>query len=1479
VFFPSIPNREFGTLQEIWRKELRVLVSAVARSTLRLVAAGMSTSKRRGFAPLAAKGLLKRLEACHEELREMTQLEEDEDSSFVDSLASEMIRPLVLKNKDNMVRLIAGCCLVDLFRIYAPNAPFTNLQQKVIFAFLVDRLRGLQQSQESATYEKSAYILASLARSNSSVLLAYLEDHPADEDTAEDLQTAMMDALFDIMVPSREVQVETQAKQVMVAFLDELEAFSPKILDNLLSRMLPEKAKEIPLAYDLACDVISIMKGKLCEPLCALLNSLLSGVATERFVSPRKRTRSEGAKSKMKKRKTKENSETDSNDSISSRSESESEEEDDEGRKVVHTEQEAFTMELKDHLHDIIFELFKIDPSLLQYTLPMLASQLEVDDLEMRIQAVNLAGKMFCEVTRAAVVDENFKLFSAFLRRIFDINADIRLSLVKFAGFALNVDKRGTSNEEEEEVEGEYREGFWIKHFIQHKFQAKYAKTLKPSSLTKEAEEQPSFLEIAMSDKDLNVKREALEVVVSFVGKAEAMRHLKAHSVGDSLLKKLASNLINKKIDVACNAAEGLAKCFNVGLVEKFWVPSFVDAQEEGKNQRQSPAEKSEAEKYAEEVLQWIPDEVLRHVIPSRNTEDDVLSYRSTVCEFLDNLWLGKRSPRKVETRMRVLLKIWSSLDREGRVGLEKIFVFQRARLRDTLCSVLELRENVWKRGSKGSSAKRSVSDTLGARTEESISTSKEELQGRAKLRKIGRDFVPSARCPNAMEHLEMLWSNKDHFVFRDLRTIVDPKGAPAEIAEAVSDVLQRLGSKSEMSRALRCVFIRLMPTAFTVVDLEVLVGLDFLPSKLSLFADAACTFLTVVRDADSKILQAAAVESDKFKASIAKVIQQLGKKSHDEVALCFGKILCVTATKFELGVATLDALESIVAQFSKLDALKSLTEAWLRSIASFPKKERRLRFMKVFDKIHSALQDLDDEDKEEQLHGPLIVFRTMLKRAPGLCNEEEELHKIMSKVFEKIRSPFSSSLNAKHLANSGRTKVLGVKVLCYEVLRRLQEFNPGDTATLKACLLLLRKLVADLGNPWAEESKRYLATDEIDEASSEGGRSKKSAPEELVIEDASWPPRSEPWYAGLRLAAGVALLKIEARCPRGPAREALKESEESELADEREIQRWVELSWLTLEPNETTREKICDVVYQEFVLRGMMISRFGPFFILAAALKPKGEAFHHLRKTLEYMKKVHLSLKQKGDPAYAGFAPENLLSTLIYLLAHHPQMSTDPEQSRAIISSVPSQRLLIKPIVEFLEALAMLSKQKEINAGLLYAILEGICRRDDILDRSNRNIHMLGEACQLLIKARVKVSPSSLEHPGPVTLPKIYVEPASTPQQQPLSEIGSKNQPSPKLSPVVAEAKRPSLTKSLKSSRQRLGPALPKNFELRVGTGHAGVMMTMADATTARATTPKRGKKRAVKPVDEEEHPATTPTRRQPSRTSKQAALHQMND
>lgn len=98
-------------------------------SGLRSLSFNQPLSWRVGRSAIPIADLLERLQTLAQELRKLDQEEIDKES--LRKVSQELASGNLLAHKDKGVRAWATCCIVDVLRLCAPDAPFTRNQLKV----------------------------------------------------------------------------------------------------------------------------------------------------------------------------------------------------------------------------------------------------------------------------------------------------------------------------------------------------------------------------------------------------------------------------------------------------------------------------------------------------------------------------------------------------------------------------------------------------------------------------------------------------------------------------------------------------------------------------------------------------------------------------------------------------------------------------------------------------------------------------------------------------------------------------------------------------------------------------------------------------------------------------------------------------------------------------------------------------------------------------------------------------------------------------------------------------------------------------------------------------------------------------------------------------------------------------------------------------------------------------------------------------
>lgn len=83
---------------------------------------------------IAVAELLRRLKALHEELRRLDQ--EDADRESLVPIAQELAHRNLIEHRDRGVKAWTALCVVEMFKLLAPDAPFKGGQLKARLSLL-----------------------------------------------------------------------------------------------------------------------------------------------------------------------------------------------------------------------------------------------------------------------------------------------------------------------------------------------------------------------------------------------------------------------------------------------------------------------------------------------------------------------------------------------------------------------------------------------------------------------------------------------------------------------------------------------------------------------------------------------------------------------------------------------------------------------------------------------------------------------------------------------------------------------------------------------------------------------------------------------------------------------------------------------------------------------------------------------------------------------------------------------------------------------------------------------------------------------------------------------------------------------------------------------------------------------------------------------------------------------------------------------
>uniref|UniRef100_T1J3Z9 Uncharacterized protein n=1 Tax=Strigamia maritima TaxID=126957 RepID=T1J3Z9_STRMM len=221
---------------------------------------------------LGVDELVRRLKTCAQSFQSMNQ--DDDNKNYV-ILAIHLAQEAFLEHSSKDVRLLIACCIADVFRVYAPDAPYKDPEHlKAIFIFLIHQLRGLEDPKDPA-FKRYFYLLENLAWVKSFNICIELDDN-------QEIFCQLFKLLFKIVNDDHSTKVKNFMLDMMCPLISEADSVSQELLDVILSNIIEPRKTQNKNAYNLAKDLLKRTAPTI-EPYIQAFfnNSLILGKAPD----------------------------------------------------------------------------------------------------------------------------------------------------------------------------------------------------------------------------------------------------------------------------------------------------------------------------------------------------------------------------------------------------------------------------------------------------------------------------------------------------------------------------------------------------------------------------------------------------------------------------------------------------------------------------------------------------------------------------------------------------------------------------------------------------------------------------------------------------------------------------------------------------------------------------------------------------------------------------------------------------------------------------------------------------------------------------------------------------------------------------------------------------------------------------------------------------------------------------------------------
>jgi sister chromatid cohesion protein PDS5 len=197
--------------------------------------------------------LLRKLQRLHALLASYDQDTFDASSLQRHSVKRDLIHSTVLLHKDRGIKAYAACCLADVLRLTAPDAPYTGEELGDVFAFFFRQLVNGLKSTESTYFNQYFHLLESLSTVKSVVLVC-------DLDNAEEMMSDVFRDFFALVrrdfsqvggtgaaAAMGGRKMEMFMGDILIALLDECQSVPSDVLEILMSQFMDKNAVRFPV--------------------------------------------------------------------------------------------------------------------------------------------------------------------------------------------------------------------------------------------------------------------------------------------------------------------------------------------------------------------------------------------------------------------------------------------------------------------------------------------------------------------------------------------------------------------------------------------------------------------------------------------------------------------------------------------------------------------------------------------------------------------------------------------------------------------------------------------------------------------------------------------------------------------------------------------------------------------------------------------------------------------------------------------------------------------------------------------------------------------------------------------------------------------------------------------------------------------------------------------------------------------------------
>ncbi|RCK67573.1 Sister chromatid cohesion protein PDS5 [Candida viswanathii] len=349
-------------------------------------------------APISNKELINRLVCLHDELSNI-----DDSSVDLSSYTASLVNKKLLSHSSVGVQAYLCCCLSDILRIFAPNAPYSAQQLSDIFKLFFKQFARLTDKKDDPFYQQHVYLLKRLAEAKSTILITDLPD-------LETLIVSIFNTFYNLALKGFPSELETIITDILSEVLSEAEVVPHEVLQLILQKIANHDPSKL-LLNNISSPEFNFSLA-ICENNMDRMSRLVAQYFSEILYE--------------------------STNAI----DEDSEIEDEDAAAAAATRKSKASglskaMEVLKKVHHLSIQLWKFIPSVLSSVMALIDDELNADDDKVRILATVTIGQMLGAPTYPSVSTKvNFfithkQVWNNWLKKTADVSASVRSKWVQ----------------------------------------------------------------------------------------------------------------------------------------------------------------------------------------------------------------------------------------------------------------------------------------------------------------------------------------------------------------------------------------------------------------------------------------------------------------------------------------------------------------------------------------------------------------------------------------------------------------------------------------------------------------------------------------------------------------------------------------------------------------------------------------------------------------------------------------------------------------------------------------------------------------------------------------------------------------------------------------------------------------------------------------------------------------------------------------